>query len=238
MIIEKIKKELESGNLNEETLNEIQALESSLTKLKEEKTLLESKNLEIIENRDKVKQINSVFKEALGLEDLTNITVEKVKEKITTKNQNEKSELKNIEAQIVSLKEQYENELKNRDNQLFQKNIDLEILKNGQKINCISPVAMEVVMNELKKNAFIEDNKIVFKNEAGEIVRKDGLAITLSDRIESLKQDENYKGFFIADVQSGSGFKSKPAQGTSNNGSKSPIANRMRERAEKLNKKI
>ena len=94
-------------------------------------------------------------------------------------------------------------------------------------------------MEELKKDAVIEDNKIIYKKN-NEIIRKDGLPITLVDKIAELKNDNNYKGFFIADIQSGSGLKSKTTQGNIPNqfNQKTVVADRIRERAEKLNIKL
>lgn len=242
MIIEIIKKELENGGvLSENTLNTIKKLETDLETTKLELSKLEVINKDVIESRDKIKQLNNLFKKELSFDENQEITENVIKEKIDKKTTTDKLEIRAVENQIIKLKTEYEQELKNKEETLFKKDIDLEILKNGQKINCISPIALNVIMNELKKDAIIEDNKIIYKSN-GEIIRKDGLPITLVDKIEELKKDENYKGFFIAETQSGSGFKSKTSQGNipsvTTGKPTDAVVQRMKERAEKLNIQI
>lgn len=235
-MLEKIKKMIESGKLDESILNEIKTLEDNNNVLKKEISKLEAMNLDIKESRDKVKSVNKIFKTKLGISDDEEITEEVINTKFKTNSTDNtsKNEITNLENILKEMKQKYEQELNNTKNEIFGRDIQLELLKNGTKIKAASKVAMDLIMENLKKDATIEDGKIIYKNKDGEVLRKDGIPVSIDDRISELKQNEDYSCFFISEAQSGSGMQTKTSGADANNRNLTPAAQMMAKKALEL----
>jgi hypothetical protein len=67
-----------------------------------------------------------------------------------------------------------------------------------------SPIAEKMLIEELKKNATLDGDKIVYKNEDGTTIFNGSNVMTPIEKLNLIKSDENWSPFLKADITSGS----------------------------------
>jgi chromosome segregation ATPase len=203
---------------NKEALAEIGKIETNYNTLSQEVSTFEAKLNDIKQSRDKYKAKLAAFKKNLGFEEGEEISEEKISEKLGKVKGEVKQEASEVEKQlraeiaqlektIEELKGTYETKIQEKDKTVLEKQIDLELYKTSSDLNTINKKAHEIVLKELKKGLSFEEGKLVYKNEDGTTLRKNGVAMSLKEKLEEIKSSEDYSFLFKSEAQSGSGLK-------------------------------
>ena len=215
-----------------ELKGKVETLSAEISKIEDDKNKL-SKAFE-----DEVKNKKTLI-EGLGIKD-EEFGLEAIKSKIGGSDEYKKH-LSDLEALMAETKIKNELALAEKDKELFDKVLDLELLKIGTQINPTSKVALDVILKELK-NGLTKDAKdgtLIYKDESGKIVRKDGTPLTVGERLAQIKENSEYSCFFKSEAQGGSGLSGNKSEG---NGTKdeglSEVAKQIKEKALKLGIKI
>ena len=236
-LLAKLKELKEKGVITDQEISEYENIVSKVDNLSNE---LQNMEKYVVQSKEKVSSVDSikeVLKKELILDDEFSIddVVKKIKD---GKNSSvDKKELENLQEIIKKNKVDFENVKKQYEDQLFNKTLDNEILKQGADIQAVSNVALNVILGEVKKGAVIEDGRLIFKDANGMTVRRDGEPISLKDKIEYLKTDAEYAVFFKANVNQGSGMQNNTQNGSNGYGvtsKSSSFSKSMREKAAKL----
>lgn len=213
---------------NKEALAEIAKIENSVGSVAEEITILEGKLSEAISKRDKyknfVKQVKDKFKIEEGKE-LNEDTLNSVLSNIDKSKNQKLSEVEEIlKLDISKLEKEVEKKeleiesLKNQTQQtVLETKLDLELYKTTSGIEAVNKKANDIIIGELKNGATIEDGKIVFKESDGTTLRKNGIPMSLSDKLEEIRSSEDYSFLFKSSVNSGSGYQSTNSINTNSN---------------------
>lgn len=221
---------------NSAAIAEVTKIQANYNSLSTEVETLESKLSDSIVKRDKYKTFVRSTKAKLGIaegEDLNDETLTAKIANLSTVEVDEVSKLEvaKLEKSITDLTAGYEGKLKDASTNALNTQLEIELYKTTAGINSVNTTAQTMIINQLKEGATFEDGKIVYKANDGTTVRKDGIALTLSSKLDSIKNSEETKFLFKSEAKSGSGM-GKSGSGESN--SLSPFAKTQRERAIKV----
>lgn len=179
----------ESGN--DEFINAVNGVKDSYKTNLDRLTYLEKDKQKAIEKRDSIK---SLIKSKLGLEE---ISEESIEQYIQSKSSND-GDIKNLTSMIEALKgekDSIKNELVNtRNGYRFEKALTsigaIEETENSK--------AYDIVLEEIRRNAvFDESGQILFKDKDGITVRNsDGSPMSLSDKYNQLKDSSEFSFLF------------------------------------------
>lgn len=183
-------------------IEKYQKMEKEIQDVEKKLTITENEKKQITSQIDNVKKLFNV-------DDL-----EKLPEAIKTQNTDTQSkELKSLEkllqvkeSELVKQKQEYESKI-------FDKDMDLELFKRSATLNTINDEANLIAISHLKKGASFENGVVVYKNDDGTLVRKNGLPLTIDDKIAELKSG-SLSFLFKNDSKNGSGI--NITQGASN----------------------
>lgn len=214
---------------NEAALTELQKVKENYTNLSGEVGTLEAKLNDSISKRDKFKGFSQIVKSKLGFEEGEELSEDTITAKINsllegTKKEGDnksniyKAEIAKLEEELGRQKGSFEQEINVYKNDMLNTQIDLQLFKNSAQINAVNAKAHEMIMSELKKGVSFEDGKLIFKNEDGTTARKNGVPLTLKDRIEDLRSNEDLAFLFKSDAKSGSGTQTVSTSGATNGG--------------------
>lgn len=228
-MLEKIKKILKDANIEEadSLLNDVQEVYEKAKKveaLTEEVNGLESKVKDLNDVYTQSSSTLDLLKAEFNATDVDQNFIKDLKEKI---NSNDKTgEVKNLEGVIKGMKEEHEKNKSQYESQIFDLKLNEAIAKSGHQINATGRYAQELIMSELKKGATFDDRGELIYEKDGLIERKDGLPVSLADKISSMKENEDFTGLFKTDAKGGSGTETVGSSvSTGNYGS---LADRMR----------
>ena len=178
----------EKANSVESLVSEVKDLEGKYSKA----------TIDLAKSSDSI----NLVKNTLGLDDIN-------EEVLSTKiKKSDNADVKNLEQIIEKMKEESGNKVKDYESQIFDLKLNDAISRSGHSINASGARAHEIIMSELKKDAVLDDNGKVVYQKDGAIERKDGLPISIADKISTLKESEDYNGLFRTDAKSGSGDES------------------------------
>jgi len=232
---------------NPTALAEAKKLQGNYNTLSSEVATLEGKLTEAITKRDKYKNFTKSVKGKLGFEEGEELSDEVLESKVsgllTNAGQSATDKEKIAKLEIIKLEETINNlnndliTAKNGNSKaVLDSKLELELYKTTQGVSAINPKANQMIIDELKSGATFEEGKIVFKGKDGTTVRKDGVALSLSQKLEDIKASEDYSFLFKADVNSGSGTQTGNTKG--GNAGESDFAKQKRAQAAKLGIKL
>jgi len=231
------KKLLEIVGDNAEAKAEISKLQANYTQLTNEVQGFESKINDLKQSRDKYKEKLALFKKSLKIEEgeeLNEDTISKklgnvkgeVKQEASEIEKALKAEIAELEKTIENLKNEYEEKIGETKKTLLDKEIDIQLFKNTAGINAVNAKAQNIIISELKKGLeFDENGNLVYKTKEGTTLRKDGVPMTLVQKLEEIKNSEDFSFLFKSEAQSGSGLKTGRNTGTGK------TTSRLRQRA-------
>jgi hypothetical protein len=150
-------------------------------------------------------KINSIYKR-IGVdkdEDLDN----KLKSLNNNNNNNNSKEIKNLENLIREKEKELQTQKASYESALFDKDLNLELYKRSAALNTINKEAHSIVIQKIKEGAVLENGQIVYKNEDGTFIRKNGLPLSIDDKITELKTGD-MSFLFKNDSKNGSGVTS------------------------------
>lgn len=205
---------------NEALVTEINVIKTNYEKMSSEVSTQDQKLKEVISKRDQYKDIVKTTKSLLGFKEDEQITSDNIKSVFETfksnKDENALKEIKNLEDAIKEKQSKYEQELSQYKNEVLNTKLELELHRTTAGINAVNAKAHEIIVAELKKGATFNGETISYLNEDGTIARQNGLPISLSQKLESIKASEDFGFLFKADNKSGSGMQTSNSQGTGN----------------------
>lgn len=228
---------------NQEALAEAKKIQSNYDTLSSEVATLEAKLNEAITKRDKYKRFTKSVKNKLNIEegeelndDTLNTKFNSIldsKEKdISEKEKIYKLEIEKLEKEIEKSKEEAQQEVVRVNKNVLDSKLELELYKTTTGINAVNKKASQIIIDELKNGATFEDGKIVYKDKDGTTIRKNGVALTLSQKLEDIKSSEDYSFLFKSNASSGSGLNT--GNNSNSNSNESEFTRRKREQAAKL----
>lgn len=229
-----------SGSLDDiiKDINRVQEKAATAEELIKEVQGLENKLNEAGANASKYNNTFGVIKDTFGITD-GDIDVDVLNAKIAElkgKGGNE-ADVKNLEDTIQALKSESDNKSKDYEEKLFDLKLNNSIYQSGHEIKATGSRAYDIIIQELKKDAtFNESGAIVYKRD-GAIERKDGLPISIADKISMLKANDDFNGLFKTDAIGGSGESSvsnAASTGTAPRGSIKELEQRMIESGLKI----
>lgn len=231
MNLEQLLKLIEDGKTEElksglaGILAKIEALSGDISKIEDENLKLKKENEQLV-------VLTAGISSSLGIKD-GELTVDAIKAKITGKD-DYKKDLEELEKTIASIKAENEAKLVQKDAELFERKLDLELLKQGTSIKAVSNVALDVILKELKSGLTVDEKGVfVYKDSTGKTLRKDGVTLTINDKLEDLKANKDYGCFFVSEAQSGSGFAGTSTGYTEETTSLTPSAKALAEALKK-----
>ena len=115
--------------------------------------------------------------------------------------------------------------------------LDAAINKVAGELKTVNSEANDFILDKLRQGASYEDDKIVFKNTDGTIVRNEGgVALTLADKLESFKNSGKFDFCFDSGAASGSGIQN--GKSTNHDGKKSKIRIAKEKKMQELGLKV
>ena len=177
---------------NDEFVNRLKEVakntEESFNSLKEESTRYKSEFERAIEKRDKVKNI---VKQSLGIEDVSEESLQEAISKLGT------NDTKQLQELLNETKTQYEAKISDYEQKLRDKEINFAILQSGALDGVKSKVAKQLIIDELKAGATLKDGSLVYLDENESIIfGNDGKPVSVVDKVQSLYNNDDYKSFF------------------------------------------
>jgi len=167
---------------------------------------LEKTNSGLLDEVKTFKQGNTLIKESLGLEQVNSDSISealsklknaKGDEKLTNEINNLKGLLENANSEKESIVNDYESKIAN--NALTNSLRDLGVDALG-----INPMASKMMLDYLKEGATLDGENIVYKKDG--VTEYNGTnVLTPKDKLEAMKNDDNWKAFIKGDVNSGTG---------------------------------
>ena len=231
MTLEELLKLIKDGKENE-IVSKFKEISDKNVALANEVSKLEDENIKTSGVKSTFESKLNEISTSLGVK-ADELTAELLKSKING-NDDYKKDLSELETTLANIKKENDNLIALKDKEIFDKTLDLELLKTGSKIKTVSNVALDVVLRELKKGLTKDDKgSLIYKDENGKTIRKDGVMLTISDKLKQLKENDEYKCFFVSEQQSGSGYNSSSASGDDDSGL-SEIAKQMKAKAASL----
>ena len=199
----------ESGN--EEIVNAVNGIKESYKSNLDRITFLEKDLQKSIEKRDGIKNL---VKSKLGVEELSEESIESVLSKYKSKDNN--AELENMNKVIETLKGEKEALSSEYRNTVNGYKLEKQLASLGAFEDTESAKAYDIVLSEINKRVSFDDGgNVVFKDKEGITIRNtDGSPMSLSDMYKQIKDSEEYSFLFkTRRSKSGSG-----ASGSSNGG--------------------
>ncbi|MCF6207686.1 MAG: hypothetical protein L3J47_12495 [Sulfurovum sp.] len=199
MTIEEIKELLKD---NQDAVSALEDVVKTRDDLTDRVQFLEKEAKTAFEKRDQTRQELSRIKETLGLDEINEENLKKLK----SKDQN--PELDNLKKQLeeaAKMKDQVLSEFEQ-----YKQNVALErvVTEAGVEANVANPKMFEIVKNLLLEGAKVmPDGTVAYVNPDGTTVYRDGKPLSVSDRLNEMKESDDYAGLFKPIVAGGSGSK-------------------------------
>ena len=209
---------LKEFNVPEEVLAEVSEIKKSSDnfreKFEEQRELKRRVTDELNESAKLLKQV----KNTLGVDELTVEAIEGLTTQ-QTDNKEFETEKRKLEAQLKALEEEaltYKTKTEELSGLTKKQALQVEAYKLGIKNNLVSDKAAEVVMAELQKGYNVDENgKGYYVDKNNNIaLNKRGEELSISDKFETLLNDDDYSFLFKPRTESGGestrsqGFKS------------------------------
>lgn len=147
----------------------------------------------------KKNKFRDMIKENTGLEEITSdgfktfldgIKGEGASDALKADNEKLQAMISEYKTKLDGVDSQYQSELGNM-------KLNLSIMESGAMDGIESSVAKGLLLDKLKEGATVEDGATVFKDANGATVLKDdGSPLTVSDKMEMLRNDAEYAPFF------------------------------------------
>lgn len=147
-------------------------------------------------------KINSIYKR-IGIEKDEDLN-DRLKNLNNNNNNNASKEIKNLERIIQEKDKELQTQKVSYESALFDKDLNLELYKRSAALNTINKEAHSIVIQKIKEGAVLENGQIVYKNEDGTFIRKNGLPLSIDDKITELKTGD-MSFLFKNDSKNGSG---------------------------------
>jgi uncharacterized protein YhaN len=214
---------IENGN-TEEAINKLKSLGNELETLRNKITDEENKKKEVIEDRDKIKEKLRVVKSKLGLNENDPLSEEIIENKITELKVPKDKTIEDLKNSFENRITELQSKIEEKERQVKEKEIKEAILSKAsylsKEIN--GKKTYDIIINDLTKNAKIEDGEVVYTDSNGEVLfDSEGNKITLERRIKILKEEE-WPEAFVSENKPGFG-KTVSTSGVSSNNSGSFI---------------
>jgi hypothetical protein len=150
-------------------------------------------------------KINSIYKR-IGVDKDEDLDI-KLKNLNNNNNNNNSKEIKNLENLIREKEKELQTQKASYESALFDKDLNLELYKRSAALDTINKEAHSIVIQKIKEGAVLENGQIVYKNEDGTFIRKNGLPLSIDDKITELKTGD-MSFLFKNDSKNGSGVTS------------------------------
>ena len=147
-------------------------------------------------------KISSIYKR-IGVEKDEDLN-DRLKNLNNNNNNNNSKEIKNLERVIQEKEKELQSQKASYESALFDKDLNLELYKRSAALNTINKEAHSIVIQKIKEGAVLENGQIVYKNEDGTFIRKNGLPLSIDDKITELKTGD-MSFLFKNDSKNGSG---------------------------------
>jgi len=205
----------------------LELLSSTLdeTTLKKVKDDLEKKELEYVKLQSKV-SLNDDDKKSLNDENSTlKDNLDSTLKKLGVKSIDEvddriskllgdddtlKKDYETIKQQLEKKTEEYEAKLKEKDQEVINMQLDLQLEKELSGVELASDVAKDFFLSKIKDGLNLtDDNSLQYRDANGKLVinEKTGKPISIQEKIDMLKTDESFSFLFKQQSNQGSGKK-------------------------------
>ena len=148
-------------------------------------------------------KINSIYKR-VGVDKDEDLDIKLKNLNNNNNNNNNSKEIKNLENLIREKEKELQTQKASYESALFDKDLNLELYKRSAALNTINKEAHSIVIQKIKEGAVLENGQIVYKNEDGTFIRKNGLPLSIDDKITELKTGD-MSFLFKNDSKNGSG---------------------------------
>lgn len=153
------------------------------------------------EKRD---QLKTIIRQATGLEEINTETLGEVLKGGDVEVY--KSEISQLQEKLAEGATAVDEVSKTYEDKIFKLQLDRVVNTLGAQNEVHNPHAYNVVFNELLKNAAIDGDDIVYKNEDGTtIYAEGGTPATVMSQYEAIKADDNFAYLFKEQFKSGGG---------------------------------
>ncbi len=130
---------------------------------------------------------------------------EELKEVKESKSQENTAEVDNIKNQLEE-----SNKLRNDISKEFNQYKETQALEQaiqqaGVSADAANPETFAIITSLLKSGIKVEDGEVGYQNPDGTTLYNDGKAVSIAERLESIKNNEAYAGLFKPSIKIGSG---------------------------------
>ena len=194
---------------NQDALELIKKIETSSTDNVVKINTLERQVTDITTTRDKFKTGNTLVKSVLGLDSLNEETLTDAIKALKGSKGGDNASLAEIEnlKNLLAAAGTETNTLKSGyESQISTMGLDNAIANSGVGIDIANAEMFGIVKDLVKQGASFEDGKVVYKNQDGTTLYHNGTTpLTISDRVNTLKNNPSYSGLFKPVGSGGSG---------------------------------
>ena len=193
---------------NAEAQKLIKTLEVNATSNVDRINTLERQVTDVTATRDNFKKGNTLVKSLLGLETVNEDSLNGALAKLKGNKGDETltAEITNLKDLLAKSTDENKSLVTGYEGKISTMALDNEIANSGVGANVLNEAMFGIVTGLIKQGASYDNGKIVYKIEDGSTVYgADKQPLTLSGRMESLKNDANYAGLFKPVGNSGGG---------------------------------
>jgi predicted nuclease with TOPRIM domain len=211
---------IENGN-TEEAINKLKTMKNEIESLKNKLTEEENKKKEIIEDRNKLKEKLRLVKSKIGLKEEEPISEEILSKKISEIKISKDKTIEELKNSFESKISELQSKIEEKERQVREKEIKEAVLSKASYLSkeVNGKKTYDIIINDLTKNAKIEDGEVVYVDSNGEVLfDSEGNKMTLERRIKILKEEE-WPEAFVTENKPGFGKSVSTKVSSGNSGS-------------------